>query len=159
MVDLEELRGLIEEKGIEEAAERLDWSDFEDTVSEIFASNGFRTMKNFRFKTASRFEMDVVAVKNGMAVCADCKHWGKGRSKTAGIKAAALRQTGRVDEFKKFLKGNIIALSRLGLLPGCKAYPLVVTLFEEELVNVEGCLVVPVWKLNSFLLEIEKYLP
>jgi hypothetical protein len=39
-----------------------------------------------------------------------------------------------------------------------KFYPLVVTLFQEDVVKENETFVVPVWKLNSFLVELELYL-
>ena len=156
MIDLEELKTCIRNDGIEKVFRGLDWKEFEQAVSEIFAENSFKTFHSFRFKTKGRHEIDIVAVRNGLVVCVDCKKWERGRYKSSGLRQAADEQKERTNEFRLFLKGNIIAQSRMDIGKSQSIYPLVVTLFEEEIVQHDGCFVVPVWKLNSFLVDIEK---
>lgn len=145
-------------KTIEEALERFDWKEFEQIVEEIFKSNNFKTYRNFRFKTKRRYEIDLIAIRNNKIFCIDCKEWGKGRHKKTGLKLAVSKQKERLKELLKFIKVNPILQARLSLNPKCEFYPLLVTLLQEDLAKENNTFIVPVWKLNSFLLEIEKYL-
>jgi hypothetical protein len=157
-VELEDIRKYVSSgKTLEEVLEKFDWKSFENTVGNIFSSNGFRIFMNFRFKTKSRFEIDVVAVRGSTVFLVDCKEWGKGRDKKSGLRSAVQKQEGRVSEFKKFIRGNFIIQLKMDLVKGSKFFPLIVTLLQEELHKEQETLIVPVWKLNSFLLESESY--
>ena len=143
---------------IEEVLENFDWKQFEEIVEEILEVNNFKVHRNFRFKTKRRYEIDLNATKNGKVLCIDCKEWRRGRNKKSGLKIAVRKQRERIKQFQKFLKGNLIAQTKLKVKPGFKFYPLIVTLLQEELVEEDSVFIVPVWKLNSFLVEIERYL-
>ena len=148
---------LREGKPIEDALEGYDWKKFETFICEIFQQNGFSTKQNFRFKTKKRHEIDVVATRNKLTFCVDCKWWGRGRYKKAGLKVAAVSQQARVKELIKFLKKNIIARSLLKISSDHMIYPLLVTLHEEDTVKENETFVIPAWKLNRFVTEAEDY--
>lgn len=146
-------------KSIEDILEKYDWKKFEAIISEIFQENGFTTKQNFRFKTRKRYEIDILAVKNKKIFCIDCKWWGRGRYKKYGLKHAVVSQENRVKELQKFLKRNPIAESLLKVTK-YKIYPLslLITLHEEDMVHENKTFVVPVWKLNKFITELENYI-
>lgn len=144
-------------KNIEEILKELDWKDFEKAVQEIFEINGFKVKRNFRFKTKKRYEIDIIAVKDNFNFCIDCKHLSRGRYKKGEILKAVKKQEERAEELKKFLKSNLIAKELLQV-KSMKFYPLLVTLFEEDLIKENQTFVIPVWKLNSFLNEVENYI-
>jgi len=144
---------------IEIEMQKINWKEFEKSVADIFHQNEFILKKNFRFKTKRRSEIDLIASRYGIIFCIDCKQWGKGRYKISGLKKAVKDQENRVKELGKFLKTNPIARSMLKLnLNSQKFYPLIVTLCEEEIVKEHNTYIIPVWKLNSFLLEVENFL-
>lgn len=158
MLTLEEIETQLNEgKQIEELLEQYNWENFENTIADVFEENGFNTKHNFRFKTKSRFEIDVIATRNKMVFCIDCKWWNKGRYKKSSLKTAIVKQERRLDEFQKFIKKNTIATQMLHISSDSKFYSLVVTLFDEDLIKESKTVVVPVWKLNAFLLEIDNY--
>jgi len=159
MTELEEIKvQLMKGKTIEDILEKLDWKKFESIIAEIFQENRFYTKQNFRFKTKKRYEIDVLAVKSNRVFCIDCKWWGKGRYKKTGLKNAVISQEKRVKGLKKFLKKNPIAKSMLKLNLVYAAYPLIVTLHEEDMIKENDTFIVPVWKLNKFVTEIEHYI-
>lgn len=143
-------------KAIEDLLEGFDWRGFEEIIGEILNSNGFKIYRNFRFKTKRRYEIDLVAIGNRRVLCIDCKQWGKGRYKKSGLRNAVEKQRERVKQLLKFLKKNPIAQDKLNLK--YEFHPLIVTLLQEELIKENGVFIVPVWKLNSFLVELEDYL-
>jgi Holliday junction resolvase-like predicted endonuclease len=158
-MNLEEIKmQLSRGKAVEEVLEKFDWKEFEEAVAEIFRENEFFVRKNFRFKTGRRYEIDLIAVRGSTVVCADCKQWCKGRYKKSGIKQAALEQEKRVEEFKRFVEKNLIVRKTLKLEEKVSFYSFVITLFEEEVAKEDKTFVVPVWKLNNFLLALEEYL-
>lgn len=159
MIDLEQIKKLIlQGNTVEDILSKFDWKKFEQTISEIFTSNDFNVWKNYRFKTERRFEIDVVASKGDIIFCVDCKSWSGGRYKKTGLKYAVREQEKRVKEFKKFLKKNLIAQDILKIKPTYTIRPLIVTLLEEDLVSENNTFVVPAWKLNTFLLELNNYI-
>lgn len=152
MVDLEKIRiQILEGTPIEKILSGFDWSGFEAAVAEIFLANGFNVKRNFRFKTKRRYEIDIIASRARKVVCTDCKGWREGRNKKSAIEKAAEMQKERTEHLKKFVSKNPIARNSLKMAAKASYIPVVVTLLEED-VKEEGCpLVVPVWKLNSFL--------
>jgi D-lyxose ketol-isomerase len=143
-------------RSIEEIISDFDWREFESLVAGIFEANGFFVRKNLRFKTANRYEIDVFAVSDVVAFAVDCKEWGKGRDKRSGLRSAVVRQEERVEHLKRFVKGNPIAQKNLHVHKQ-QILPLVVTWLQEDLQMHNGSLIVPVWKLNSFLLHAESF--
>ena len=157
MVDLEKIKiQILKGTPIEKILSRFDWSGFEKAVAEIFLANGFTVERNFRFKTKQRYEIDIIASRAGKIICVDCKEWREGRNKKHAIVKAAEKQKERVKQLKRFVSKNPIAQNSLKILKISEAQqiyiPMIVTLLEEDLKKYDsGILVVPVWKLNSFL--------
>ncbi|HKZ45487.1 MAG TPA: nuclease-related domain-containing protein [archaeon] len=159
IVELEEIRKhLASGKTLEEALEGFDWKEFEQAVEEVFRSNDYRTLRNFRFKTKRRYEIDIIAIRGSRVFCVDCKEWDRGRYKKSGLKMAVSKQEERLKEFLKYVKANPILKSKLKLGMKFESFSLIVTLLQEDLAEENGTLVVPIWKLNNFLIESEKYL-
>ncbi len=158
MVDLEEIKNeLLSGKPAGEILKKVDWKSFEETIAEIFRSNDFIVKQNFRFKTKSRHEIDLIAVRSGLVVCADCKNWSMGRYKVSALKKAVSDQENRVGELKKFLKKNPIAQKLLKVENNFLFSPLLVTSVEEGIVRQGDTYLVPFERLNAFILDIENY--
>jgi len=157
-MELEKIKKeLLKGKTIEEILEKFDWKGFERTVSEIFLANNFKVKQNFIFKTKRRYEIDVLAIGERFVFCVDCKEWSKGRYKKTGLRYAAESQEERLKQLKKFLKKNLLARQSMKInLEKQKLNTLIVTLFEEDLLKENETFFVPIWKLNSFLLNLEK---
>ncbi len=146
-MDLEKIRKQIKSgRSIEDVLKKVDWKDFEKTVGEIFSQHNFKVKRNLRFKTKKRYEIDIFASKRNFAICVDCKQWEQGRYKASAVKNSIKKQIERIEELKTHMKEVI------------KIYPMIITLFDEDIIKENNVFVVPVWKLNSFLLEIENVL-
>jgi Holliday junction resolvase-like predicted endonuclease len=159
MLDLEETRKeILSGKSIEDVMERFDWRGFESNIAQIFSENDFVVRKNFRFKTTRRYEIDVVAVRGENVFCVDCKEWSRGRNKTSAIRQAASKQASRTKSLEKFLERNNIARSMVKIVECAEFTPVVVTLYEENVTKHGDTFVVPSAKLNSFLIDFEKFL-
>ena len=159
MVNLEEIKTWISQEGkMEEVLQKFNWKEFEKFIAEIFQNNGFVIKRNFRFKTKNRYEIDLIATSNRFVFCVDCKMWNQGRYKKTGLKNAINLQEKRVKELEKFLNKNPIAKSLLKINQNYSMAPLIVTLHEEDTIKENDTFVVPAWKLNNFVNELENYI-
>ena len=135
---------LLKGEELEEILKSYDWKFFEDFVAEIFLANGFKVKKRFVFKTNKKFEIDVFAEKDEIVFCVECKKWKRGRYKKYALKKAAKKLEEKCKELQIFLKNKEI-------------FPLIVTLYQEDVLKHNSTFFVPVWKLNNFLLNLEIY--
>jgi Holliday junction resolvase-like predicted endonuclease len=158
VVKLEEIEDLARKIPIEEILKKFDWKDFEEVVAEIFRRNDFLVKKNFRFKTNKKYEIDILATRRNLVLCVDCKRWSGGRYKKSGIKKSVEEQEKRANEVKNILVKNPILRKTLKIEDVFEVRPLLVTLMEEDSVEERSTFIIPVFNLNSFLIEIENYL-
>jgi Holliday junction resolvase-like predicted endonuclease len=159
MIDLTQIEQRIKRgEEIEKIIEKIDWKEFEEFVLRILEEHDFKSFHNFRFKTETLHEIDILATKENLALAVDCKQWDKGRYKKSGLKNAVLTQKERVQELGKMLEKNILTKDFLNLSGSPKLVPLIVTWFEEDLIEHEDVFVVPVWKFNQFLLNLNQYI-
>src|SRR3989338_3057449 len=148
MIDLDDINNKIKKgNDIENVLIDIDWKEFENLISEILKQHDFDIFPNFRFSTKNRYEIDLLAIKNSKIFAIDCKQWRRGRYKISGLKLAIRKQLERCNELRKVLVGKYE-----------KIIPLVVTFFEENIIEYEDVFVVPLWKFNEFLLDhVETY--
>ncbi|MCX8181978.1 MAG: restriction endonuclease [Candidatus Methanomethyliaceae archaeon] len=129
---------------------RSGWKDFEELTSAIMKEAGFLTFRNFRFSSRrKRYEIDVIALENPRIILVDCKRWELRRGKTSALKTSALRHLNRSLEFlgkvQEFKALNVINWKTVIVIP------IIVTLYEEGIVEYEKVLIVPLFKMKSFL--------
>jgi len=59
-------------------SKQLGWKEFEEMVAYTFEENGYKVKRRFRFSAEGRrWEIDVLATKKPLIICAECKHWAK----------------------------------------------------------------------------------
>jgi Holliday junction resolvase-like predicted endonuclease len=64
---------------LERVSRALGWLEFEEIVARIFEENGYDVKRRFRFQAEGRrWEIDILATRRPLIVCAECKHWAKG---------------------------------------------------------------------------------
>jgi Holliday junction resolvase-like predicted endonuclease len=159
MLDIEKIKNkILQGEQIEKIVEEINWKQFEEMIMEILKKHDFITFQNFRFKTGRRFEVDILASNENNVFVIDCKHWDRGRYKKTGLKYAVEEQEHRLKELKKFVKNNPIIKNKFRIIEKTKFIPLIVTWFEEDLLKHEKTFIVPVWKLNEFLLNMSEYI-
>jgi hypothetical protein len=138
---------------IEDVVKEINWQDFEGIVSEAFSVNGFRSFRNFRFSSnKKRYEVDVVAISKPRIILVDCKHWGLRLGKPSALRLAATAQVNREKEFCKKLQ----EFDSLHVEDWAEAtvIPALITLYQERVTQSDGAMIVPVFKLNSFIEEM-----
>jgi hypothetical protein len=142
---------------IERVCNHLTWLEFENISILAFEANDYVTKKHFRFAWADRrWEIDVLALKEPLIICADCKHWHHGWSGSGSRKAAEL-QTERTKVLVDALKtlGDRIEIGRWK-----HAYfvPMILSLVPANQKFYKGVPIVPVLQLGDFLPQIPAYL-
>lgn len=147
-------RRVLSGKSMVEEMGKFDWVNFEKMVGDIFRQNDFRLRNNFRFRTNRKYENDIIAVKGNLVFCVDCKRWSNGREKKSGLSKSAKQQEERTRELEKFFKSNPIARDMMKIR-NQHFVPMLVTLHQERILKEGKTFIVPVEKLNSFLLECE----
>ncbi len=119
---------------IDEVSFLLDWKDFESLVSEILESREFDTISNV-ILTKPRMEIDVVGIKNGVAILIDCKHWK--RLSYSSLETAVNKQ---IERTKRYVTKEKIPA----------AIPAIVTLYQEEVKFINKVPIIPIFQLDSF---------
>ncbi len=144
---MREIETVLEEIGkggdLERVFRTKSWQSFEEFVSWIFEKHDFATRLRFRFGEEKR-EIDVLATRGEIIIAAECKKW-RGRS----FSPSRLRQVAKVHEEK---------CGKLASLFGRNVVPVVVTLLDSGILKEGGVFFVPLFKLNSFLLEIDRFI-
>jgi len=158
MIDLDKIRQRIQKgEEIEKIIEEIDWKEFEELVMKILEEHDFHSSHNFRFKFSRAYEIDVLAIRNDLILGIDCKHWDRGRYKKSSLKYAVIEQKNRLKKLKKFIKNNPIIKNKFKITEKTRFTPLLITWFEETLIEHEKVFIVPIWKLNQFLLNLSDY--
>lgn len=129
---------------IEDISKMLNWKDFEVLARNLLDASGFVTRHALRLKKPG-IEIDVVGIKDRMALLIDCKHWKReGRS---ALNKFALMQIHRAEAFIKVNKGKVRF-----------AVPAILTLHLESVIFANDVPIVPIIKFRSFLNELTGYL-
>lgn len=73
------VRAIREGADFERVGRVLGWLEFEEMVAYTFEENDYRVSRRFRFQAEGRrWEIDVLAARKPIVVCAECKHWSRG---------------------------------------------------------------------------------
>jgi len=128
----------------------LGWIEFESMAAQAFEANGFRVLKNFRFRHADkRWEIDVLGCREPLMVCVDCKHWRHGWSRAAVIKAVEA-QTARTQAFADALP-NYYQKASLAEWESATLIPLILSLVPGPFKFHNNVPIVPVLQLQDFI--------
>ena len=130
---------------IESVSKKLSWKDFESLASEVLHLLGYVTETNVRF-TKPRTEIDVIGVHSKFAIVADCKHWK--RTSISVMTRYARKQVQRTARLLNIKKNKIAS-----------AVPIILTLHSESVQFIDKTPIVPISKFNSFVHDVQNYLP
>ncbi|MFB0563136.1 MAG: nuclease-related domain-containing protein [Candidatus Lokiarchaeia archaeon] len=141
---------------IEKVCKLLNWREFEAFSKSALEKNNYFCIQNFRFKhNKKRYEIDVVGLKKPLILCIDSKHYKKS-GKSGVLKVACKKQIERVEAFSRILPKNVSKL-RIMEWKNANIIPLIVTLLPEEISFFEQVPIVPFFKLNSFIIELQAH--
>ena len=144
---------------ISEIIDLLTWKDFEGFIASILSENTFRCVESYRRRGNSLthgMEIDVIGVKGDLIISIDAKMWSIRSGKTSALKTAAEKQKKRTLELSEELDK---LAKKMGALAEktYRLFPVLVTWLVEEVELHEGVPVVPIFKLNSFILDLDQY--
>jgi Holliday junction resolvase len=139
-MDFEEIKTV---QDLQKVSRENVWQNFERLAAFIFEKNNFQVKINV-VKTGNRKrrQYDVVAIKGRKTFLIECKKWAGSRYRLSALRAAIEKHKERADFYRDLTGEDVI--------------PIVVTLIEEEIKFYEAIPVVPIFKLNSFIYEIER---
>jgi len=135
----------------------LEWNEFEKIAATTFEFNYFNVIKGLRFKGAGRrWEVDIVGCREPIIVCADCKHWHHGWTKSAITKTidAQTERTQALANAVPTLREKI----GLGGWKEATLIPMVLSLFPTPLKFYRNVPVVPILQLQDFLNELPAHI-
>lgn len=123
----------------------MSWQEFEKFVKEIFDSHDFQTSFRVVFKDEEgKSEIDVVARKFGLVIAIDAKKYSEWWHRSSALKRQAEKHLERCDRYSQIIEEEVI--------------PIIVSFIDDQIFEHWGCIVVPIEKLNDFLLNIHAYL-
>ncbi len=143
----------------ERVIKELTWKDFEGLIASILQANGFRCIQSFRRRgdgSNRGMEIDVIGVRGHRILSIDAKMWGVRSGKSSALQAAAEKQVER----SKRLANDLHALrERMGHLNEGRydIIPVLTTWLIEDIEFHEGVPIVPVFKFNTFVLQLEEF--
>lgn len=121
------------------------WQELEELTRIALEAYGYECEFRKVFKSSSRrYEIDLVARKQGLTLAFDCKHYVRTKSRSSALKREAKKHFHRCQEYSKIFDE--------------KAVPILLTYLDDALFYAEGCIFVPLPALNDFLLECSHYL-
>lgn len=144
---------------ISEIVELLTWKDFEGFVASILMANNYQCVESFRRRGNSLMhgmEIDVIGVRGATIIAIDAKMWGIRSGKASALKNAAEKQKTRTQELSDELDKLAKKMGKLSARD-YQLLPVLVTWLVEEVELHEGVPVVPIFKLNSFILDFDQY--
>jgi hypothetical protein len=146
-------------ESIPEIVKLLTWKDFEGFVASILTANSYNCVESFRRRGNSLFhgmEIDVIGVRGDTIISIDAKMWSIRGGKASALKKAAEKQKDRTLELGDELDRLSKKMNNLETRE-YRLFPVLVTWLVEEVELHEGVPVVPIFKLNSFILDFYMY--
>jgi len=134
----------------------LQWKEFENLAAEAFEANNYSVTSNFHFKHAEkRWEIDLLACKEPLVVCVDCKHWHHGWSRAAIVKAVDM-QTKRTKALADVFP---VVYEKIGLETWKHALfiPTILSLTKGPFKFHNKVPIVPILQIQNFLNELPAY--
>jgi Holliday junction resolvase-like predicted endonuclease len=131
----------------------LEWKEFENIAATAFEANNYAVKRRFRFKWAGRrWEIDVVACKEPLVACVDCKQWHHNWRRSAIIKTVELQ----VERTRALAEALVLLRESIGLVGWKEAIlvPIVLSLFSSPFKFYNNVPIVPVLQLPDFLNEL-----
>lgn len=121
-------------------ASHLSWKEFELFISDVFEEFGFNVYRSFYIKKP-KTQIDIVAEREYVMLCVDCKHYMKQYS-LSSISKIAKKQKERA------------SLIRVEINPSKRIVPVIVTLREDYPKYVGHVPIVPVILMAQFLRDV-----
>jgi hypothetical protein len=144
---------------ITSAVEQMTWKDFEGFIARILIENNYECTESYRRRgnlDIQGMEIDVIGVRGRKIVSVDAKLWGTRGGKSAALRTAAENQRDRSARLTQEMER--LSAKMTGMKPGTyKVFPVLVTWLVEDVEIHEGVCVVPIFRFNSFVVDMDQY--
>ncbi len=125
--------------------DELSWQEFEEYIRDLLAHHNFDVHFRKVFRTPKRgYQVDAVASRKDLCLCIDGKKYGRSRSRPSSLKEQAKLHYERCQAHEDMF--------------GVRSIPLIVSWLDDNLMFENGCIFVPIDRLNDFLLNLDAYL-
>jgi hypothetical protein len=139
--DFEAIAGI---EDLEAVSEGAPWQNFERLAGFIFEKHDFAvSVSTVKTRDRKRRQYDVIARKNDRTFLVECKKWAGSRYRLSALKKAVVQHKERTAFYETITNED--------------AFPVIVTLVEEEILVYEGVPLVPVIRLDAFISELGNY--
>jgi protease II len=128
---------------LQKVSKEVVWQNFERLAAFIFEENNFQ-VETSKVKTSNkkRRQYDVIAKKKDKTFLVECKKWAGNRYRLSALRMAVKQHKERSEFYRNLTNEDVI--------------PIIVTLIDEEILFCEEVPIVPILKLNSFIIEEDK---
>ncbi len=144
---------------VEEVIELLTWKDFEGFVAQVLSENDYQCIESFRRRgdrVERGMEIDVIGTKGNIILAIDAKMWSTRSGKVSALRNAVSKQRTRTARLANEL--DRLSARVVDMKAGeYSLIPILVTWLVEEVEIHEGVPVVPIFKLNAFLLDLNRF--
>lgn len=138
----------------EKVCRYLKWVEFENITAETFEIYDYCIKKRVHLNWLNRrLEIDIIAYKNPIIICADCKHWLGGWHRSAIAETSRL-QLERVKILSKALP-SFREKMKLTSWRITKLFPIVISLVQGSIKFYKKIPIVPILQLQNFIEEFE----
>ncbi|WP_455364020.1 NERD domain-containing protein [[Eubacterium] cellulosolvens] len=138
---------LTEHMSLEMICRSLEWDEFEQLLSTLFSHHDYTVRRNLHIKhRGKRLQIDILAVKDQLILCVDCKHWRYGYSQSR-MKTAAKKQEARA----KAVTPSLLISQENTRNRRFYVVPVILVLLDIPFRFIGNIPIVPVHRLNDFL--------
>lgn len=141
----------------ERVCRALGWLEFEEMTAHVFEENGYRVRRRHRFEAEGRrWEIDVLASRRPLIICAECKRWARGMGNAAAKRTAETH----LEKTRIFSENLVEEADKIRLKSWRRAVvvPMTMSLTPAPKRFYSRVPVVPILELPSFLSAFEGYL-
>ncbi|MEM1559932.1 MAG: restriction endonuclease [Ignisphaera sp.] len=135
----------------------IEWHEFEQYVSQIFAELGWDVYMNYTHTKADRFQIDVIAMNDSLklSLFVECKHW----KRTSRLRANIDNVVGEhIKRIEKYLRNCEWVCTKVTKLRNIKyILPIVIVLLDLPIKVFKGIPIIPIYKLVDFVTNIDSY--
>ncbi|WP_455367632.1 NERD domain-containing protein [[Eubacterium] cellulosolvens] len=125
----------------------LEWGEFEQLLSILFSHHNYKVKRNLHIKyRGKKLQIDILAVKDQVVLCVDCKHWRYGYSQSR-MKTAAKKQEARA----KAITPSLLISQKNNRNRTFYIVPVLLVLLDIPFRFIENIPIVPVHRLTDFL--------
>lgn len=135
----------------------IEWHEFEQYVSRVFAELEWDVYTNYTHTKADRFQIDVIAMNCSLklSLFVECKHWKRTSRIRLNIDNVVEEHIKRVEKYLRNCEWVCIKVPKLRNIK--YILPVVIVLSDLPIKVLKGVPIVPIYKAVDFITNIDSY--